>query len=213
MRDRLLRAFFIGFLLRPLLALILGLNIRHLERLRAVPGGHLVAANHNSHLDALVLLSLFNLRDLPMVKVVAAKDYFCRTPLSTWLALHLIGIIPIDRQGGSDDPLAPVRAALEQGYTVVMFPEGSRGDMEVRQPLKFGIAKLLEEFPALTITPVYLHGLGKALPRGEMVLVPFVCNGAVGETLGWPGDRAALMASLEASFAALEAEVAPRNLS
>ena len=210
---KLLRLLFFVFVLRPVLALILGLNIRHLERLRAVPGGHLVAANHNSHLDALVLLSLFQLKDLPRVKVVAAKDYFCKTPLRTWLSLNLIGIIPLDRHGGTDDPLAPVAAALEQGFTVIMFPEGSRGEAEVRQPFRFGIAKLLEMFPHVKITPIYLHGLGKALPRGEALLVPFNCNGSVGEDVAWEGDRVALMARLEAVFDALEAEVAPRDLS
>ena len=205
-------AFFVCFV-RPLLVLILGLNIRHLERLRAVAGGHLVAANHNSHLDALVLLSLFQLKDLPRVKIVAAKDYFCKTPLRTWLSLNLIGIIPIDRQGGTADPLAPVAEALGQGRTVIMFPEGSRGEAEVRQPFRFGIAKLLEQFPAVKITPIYLHGLGKALPRGESLLVPFNCNGSVGEDIAWDGDRASLIARLEAVFDALAAEVAPRDLS
>lgn len=206
-----LRLLFIGFIVRPILALILGLNIRHVERLKVHQGGHLVAANHNSHLDALVLLSLFRLADLPKVKVIAAKDYFCKTQLRTWLSLNIIGIIPIDRQGGTENPLAPVMTALQDGYTVVMFPEGSRGEMEVRQPFKFGIAKLVETFPEVKVTPTYLHGLGKALPRGEFILVPFVCDGCIGEDIGWTGDKASFMDALEKSFDALESEGAAKQ--
>lgn len=71
----LLRQLFYVLLIRPLLILILGLRVRHLERLKIAPRT-IVAANHNSHLDALVLMSLIKFRHIPKVKLVAAKDYF-----------------------------------------------------------------------------------------------------------------------------------------
>lgn len=203
------RKLFYGLLVRPVMILLLGLNVRHFERLR-VGGRHLIAANHNSHLDALVLMSLLPLCDVPKVKLVAAKDYFCRTKLRTWLSLNLIGVIPIDRQGESEDPLAPVRQALEENYTVIIFPEGSRGEPEKLQPLRFGVAKLLETYPDLTVTPVFMHGLGKALPRGEGLLVPFNCDINIGERLTWTGDKASFMQSLEQSLGALAQEIAPK---
>src|ERR1700754_49686 len=91
------RIIFYVLIIRPLLLVLLGFNARHLERLE-VRGPHLVAANHNSHLDALVLMSLFKARDIPNIKFVAAKDYFCRTKFLTWFSLNIIGIIPIDRK-------------------------------------------------------------------------------------------------------------------
>lgn len=202
------QAFYV-VLVRPLLLFLLGFNVRHYERLRA-DGAHVIAANHNSNLDAMVLMSLFRAADIPKVKLVAARDYWCRNKFLTWFSMNIVGIIPIDRQGGSDDPLAPVMAALDAGYTVAIFPEGTRGDPEVRQPLKFGTAKILELRPALTVTPVFMHGLGKTLPRGEGLLVPFVCEVNVGERLGWAGDKATFMAMLERSFTQLETEIAPK---
>ena len=80
---RALRWIFYGVIVRPILMILLGLNVRNLRRLN-IDQPRLIAANHNSHLDAMVLMSLFKLKDLPRVKVVAAKDYFCRTPLLTW---------------------------------------------------------------------------------------------------------------------------------
>ncbi|MBU0858974.1 MAG: 1-acyl-sn-glycerol-3-phosphate acyltransferase [Alphaproteobacteria bacterium] len=208
--PHLLRQLFYALLVRPVLMVLLGLNVRNLARLRAGDGAHIIAANHNSHLDALVLMSLIKLRDMKRVKLVAARDYFCRTPFLTWFSLNIIGVIPIDRQGGTDNPLAPVIQALDEGYTIVIFPEGSRGEPEKRQPLKYGVAKLLETHPHIEVTPVFMYGLGKALPRGEGLLVPFMCDINIGERMEWPGDKARFIESLEQSFTALAQEIAPK---
>lgn len=205
----LVRQLFYVLLVRPLLIILLGFNVRHLDRLQ-VHGPRLIAANHNSHLDALVLMSLFKFRDIPKVKLVAAKDYFCRTLFLTWFSLNIIGIIPIDRTGESDNPLAPVMQALDEGLTVVIFPEGSRGEPEKRQPLKYGIAKILEAKPHITVTPVFMYGLGKSLPRGEGLLVPFVCEINVGDPLSWNGDKSRFISSLEENFSTLEQEISPK---
>lgn len=206
---KLVRQLFYALLVRPVLLLCLGLSVRHLERL-SLDKQKIIAANHNSHLDALVLMSLIRFSDIPKVKLVAAKDYFCRNPLQTWISLNLIGVIPIDRSGGDSDPLKPVLEGLAQGYSIVLFPEGSRGEPEQRQALKFGIVKLLEARPDLSVTPVFMHGLGKSLPRGEALFVPFVCEINVGEALPWTNDRVGFMSALEQTFTGLSVEMAPR---
>lgn len=201
-----LRWVFYGVIVRPILLIILGFNARHMERLRP-RGAHLIAANHNSHLDAMVLMSLFKLSDLPKVKVVAAKDYFCKTPFMTWFSMNVIGIIPIDRGGETENPVQPVMDALNQGYTVIIFPEGSRGDPEQQAPLKYGITKVLEAKPEVQITPVYMYGLGKALPRGEALLVPFVCEINIGDLVNWEGDRTRFIETLQSTFDTLKSEM------
>lgn len=202
-----LRYLFYGIIVQPILMIILGFNARNIDRLRP-KDSHLIAANHNSHLDALVVMSLFKLSDLPKLKVVAAKDYFCRTSWMEWFSVNIIGIIPIDRSGEAENPTQPLLDALDDGYTVIIFPEGSRGEPEQQAPLKYGIAKTLEERPQIKMTPVYMYGLGKALPRGEALLVPFVCDVNVGEDLSWEGDRKKLIEALEDSFEGLKEEMA-----
>ena len=59
--------------------------------------GHLIVANHASHLDALVLISAFPLRRVNRVRSLCAKDYFFRSPLKRTLAFFLANTIPMDR--------------------------------------------------------------------------------------------------------------------
>ncbi len=198
-------------IVRPFLIFALGLNVRNLKRLQVPDGAHLVAANHNSHLDALVVMSLFKLSQMHKVKFVAARDYFCRTPALEWFSLNIIGIIPIDRKGKSRDPLQPVLKALQDGYTVVIFPEGSRGEPEKRVPFKYGVAKLIELTPGITLTPIFMHGLGKSLPRGEGLFVPFVCEINIGNDMSWTGDKKSFIDGLEMKFTKMEKEIAPKE--
>jgi 1-acyl-sn-glycerol-3-phosphate acyltransferase len=205
--DRLRQLFFLA-VVRPVLALVIGLNVRHAERLPR-RGPALVVANHNSHLDVFVLMSLFPLRLLPGLRAVAAADYFLRHRALAWFARQVVGIIPIERgrRSAHRDPLAPVEEALGRGQIVILFPEGTRGEPETLGRLQSGVAHLLQRHPHLPATPVFLHGLGKALPRGEALLVPFFCDVAVGEPLLWSGDRRRCIGELRERLAALAAEL------
>lgn len=207
--DRLRQLFFL-LVVRPLLALLIGLNVRNAGGLPS-RGPAVVVANHNSHLDVFVLLSLFPLRRLPDLTAVAAADFFLTNPCLAWIARQVVGIIPIRREGRSvhEDPLRPIEAALDQGRIVILFPEGTRGEPERLSALRGGVAHLARRRPALPFTPVFLHGLGKALPRGEALLVPFMCDVVVGEPLRWNGDRRSFLAELEARMARMAAELSP----
>jgi 1-acyl-sn-glycerol-3-phosphate acyltransferase len=179
-----LRWLFFALIVRPFISIILGLNVRGRERLPR-SGPAILAANHNSHLDTMVLMTVMPHRLLHKVRPVAAMDYFMSNPLLAWFSTHIIGILPIARKRArsDEDPLAGCCAALERGEVVIFFPEGSRGKPEQMAEFRGGIAKLSSRYPDVPVVPVFMHGLGKALPRGEALLVPFFVDVFVGEAL------------------------------
>ena len=87
--DWVLRRLFYCLVLWPVALLVLGLNLRHRERL-PVKGPAIVAANHNSHLDTLVLLSLFPLSVIDRIRPVAAAEYFLRNRALAWFSTRIL---------------------------------------------------------------------------------------------------------------------------
>ncbi|MCR9060159.1 MAG: 1-acyl-sn-glycerol-3-phosphate acyltransferase [Rhodobacteraceae bacterium] len=186
---------------------LLGLNVRRKDLLPS-KGPAIIVANHNSHLDTMVLMALMPLSRLKDIKPVAAADYFFSSPRKAWLSEHVLGIIPVERTSAdkSVDPLEGCYEALAQDRVLILFPEGSRGEPEQMTDLKKGISYLAERFPDAPVVPVFTHGLGKALPKGSFMLVPFFCDIFVGEPITWPGNRTQFMDSLKERFSQLSSE-------
>lgn len=199
-------------LMRVLMTLLLGLQVRRPQMLPQ-QGPAIVVANHNSHLDTLMLMSLFPLRMLPQIRPVAAADHFLRNKWMSWFSTRIIGIIPVARSGfGRDcDPLAGCYAALDAGKILILFPEGTRGEPEKLSQFKKGVARVAAHCPAAPVVPVFMHGLGKALPKDDFVLVPFFCDIFVGQALPAQTDKNNFMTELNARFSALAAEGAFRS--
>lgn len=150
------------------------------------------------------------------MRPVAAADYFLKDPVIGWFSRRVIGIVPVARlkagqktQNAGEDVLAPARAALAAGDIVVVFPEGTRGDGDELGQLKSGVARLAEAFPDAPVTPVWIQGAGRVLPKGEAIPAPLNCAVLVGEPMAWTGDRPAFMARLRAALLALKAEAPP----
>ena len=205
--SRALQSLFFWLVVRPIVLIGLGLNVRHRERL-PTEGPAIMVANHNSHLDTVVLMTLLPSRLLHRLRPVAAADYFLRNRLVAWFALRIMGIIPIERRGATPDadPLAAVGTALDQGDIVILFPEGTRGEPERLGAFKSGVAHLARRHPQVPVVPVFMHGLGKTLPRGAIVPVPFFCDVFVGEALFGADDHRAFMRLFTERMQALAAE-------
>src|SRR5438093_1026578 len=109
-----------------------GADVVGRERLPLI-GPAIVVANHASHVDTLLLLTIYPTRALDRVRPAAAADYFLKGPLISWFSRHILAIVPVERDrgprdragaGAGEDVLAPARAALAAGDIVLIFPEG-----------------------------------------------------------------------------------------
>lgn len=201
-----LKKIFFALFVRPLVLVVSGVHLRGQDNL-VHDGPCIIAANHNSHLDTMVLMSLFPLRQINKVRPVAAADYFMKNKWFAWFSLNIIGIIPLKRRPTKEEghPLLGVTKALKNGDIVIVFPEGSRGTPEEMGTFKTGIAHLSKEFPSIPVIPIYIHGAGKALPKGEALFVPFVIDVCIGKAL-YHGDEdhQAFTMRLEQAIKALE---------
>ena len=197
---------------KPLARIFTGADVIGREHL-PIKGPAIIAANHASHVDTLLLLTMFPARTLDRVRPAAAADYFLKGPVMSWFSRNIIGIVPVERSkaGSGEDVLAPLREALAAGDIVIIFPEGTRGDGEAMSQLKSGVARLAEAFPAAPVTPAWLQGAGRVLPKGALIPVPMNCTVLVGEALHWEGDRDAFMEGLRDRLEALKAEAPPQR--
>jgi 1-acyl-sn-glycerol-3-phosphate acyltransferase len=219
------RWLFVVLLAWPVVLLWLGLTVRHRQRLPR-KGPAILIANHNSHLDLLVLLTLLPLARIPDVRPVAAADYFFRNPGLRFIAVWFLGLIPVVRgkiprrstttppgenTTESSDPLSGCRQALAEGQIIILFPEGTRGEPEMLSRLKPGLWHLLKNQPEIPVIPIYLQGLGKSMPKGEWLPIPFFVDAYVGRPLPYDNDKARYLQILESCFAVLATKGATRS--
>jgi 1-acyl-sn-glycerol-3-phosphate acyltransferase len=202
-----LKYVFVLLVARPVMLAWLSMNVRNRERLPR-RGPAIVAANHNSHLDTLALLALFPLASIASVRPVAAADYFMRSRAIAWFSRCVLGIVPVkrERHARGSDPLDACHAALNRGEILLIFPEGTRGEPERMAALKCGIARLAERHPAVPVITVFMHGLGKAMPKGACLPAPVAADIFLGPPFRWTGSRQTFMATLRERFDRLRAE-------
>jgi 1-acyl-sn-glycerol-3-phosphate acyltransferase len=169
-------------------------------------------SNHTSHIDTLAVLAALPRHIRNEVRPVAARDYWNSSRLKRYVALRLLNAVLIDRhREGNEDPLVPVRAALAQGQSILIFPEGTRSAGLLPQPFKSGLFHLADEFPDAALAPVYLENLQRIMPKGAIVPIPLICKvhfGAV-ETIAANEDKASFLARMHAAVTRLAPEISP----
>jgi 1-acyl-sn-glycerol-3-phosphate acyltransferase len=193
--------------IKPFMALFIGLRVRGREHLAGIDPFILIA-NHSSHLDTISLLSLFALNRLRHVRPVAAADYFERNAFVSLFTKTLFNILPIARKNitPENNPLRRMREAIEAGDSIIIFPEGTRGSGPEMGEFRSGVAHLIEKLPGVPVVPAYLVNMGRSLPKGEFIPVPFFCEIRIGERRVLQGSRHEITRALEAAVRELAEE-------
>lgn len=180
-------------LLAGLTRLITGVRARWPD---GVPGSmqRVYFANHSSHLDALVVWASLPPAWREQTRPVAAADYWDRPGPRRWLALRVLRALPVDRSGGvaGREALHRLVAALDAGDSLILFPEGTRGEGGSIGELRPGLYHIAHERPDLDLIPVHLENLSRILPKGEYLPVPLIGSATFGAPLRLdPGESRA----------------------
>ena len=134
-------------------------------------------ANHQSHADLVMIWAALPHELRSITRPVAARDYWTKTPLKQWITTAVFNAVYVDRERkGDSDPLQPLEAALASGDSIILFPEGTRGDGEEPQSFKSGLYSLAVKFPQVVLVPAWIDNIQRVMPKGEVVPVPILCS-------------------------------------
>jgi 1-acyl-sn-glycerol-3-phosphate acyltransferase len=134
-------------------------------------------ANHQSHADLVMIWAALPEELRSITRPVAARDYWTQSPFKQWITTAVFNAVYVDRaRTGEQDPLEPLAQALEHGDSIIIFPEGTRGNAEEPQPFKAGLYNLAQKFPEVVLVPAWIDNIQRVMPKGEVVPVPILCS-------------------------------------
>jgi 1-acyl-sn-glycerol-3-phosphate acyltransferase len=133
-------------------------------------------ANHSSHMDAIILWSSLPHEVRLATRPVAAKDYWMAGPIRRFMATKLFNAILIDRTNirAHQSPVDYMIREIGHEHSLIVFPEGGRGDGREIGEFKSGLYYLAKKRPDLELIPVNLDNMNRILPRGEFLPVPLL---------------------------------------
>lgn len=153
-------------------------------------GARIYFANHTSHLDAVVLWGALPARLRARTRPVAGRDYWERGPLRRYLARRVFRALLVDRNPPGEDKVAGAQATIaalaevvRSGDSLIVFPEGTRGDGDDVAPFKSGLYHLALSASGAELVPAYLENLNRILPKGEVLPVPVLGSVTFGPAL------------------------------
>ncbi|HAW44943.1 MAG TPA: 1-acyl-sn-glycerol-3-phosphate acyltransferase [Sutterella sp.] len=146
-------------------------------------------ANHSSHMDTIVMWASLPASLRAKTRPVAAKDYWTQGKIRRRIAIDELNVVLVDRRHASSaDPMEPLYASLREGYSMIIFPEGTRRPQAIPSEFKSGLWRLAREFPDVELIPVYIENLHRAMPKGALIPVPTICSVRFGSPLAFSPD-------------------------
>jgi 1-acyl-sn-glycerol-3-phosphate acyltransferase len=180
------------------------------QGIEPVPRQRVYFANHSSNGDFVLLWTALPSPLRRQTRPVAALDYWLTSPLRAFIGREVFNAVLIDRRpdARTEDPVAQMVAALDQGSSLIIFPEGQRNSSEAPLlPFKSGLYHLAKARPAVDLVPVWIANLNRVMPKGEVIPVPLICTLTFGAPLHVEPDetKEAFLARATQALLALQA--------
>jgi 1-acyl-sn-glycerol-3-phosphate acyltransferase len=165
----LMREAFLRFVLRPTMDVYTRRRASGREKLSGLKGPIILVANHSSHIDTPVILAALPRRLRKRTAVAAAADYFYRNRLVAALVSLIFNTVPIERSGGglSKQAAGHLDRLLDQGWNLLLYPEGTRRLTDGGQRVRRGAAVLAERH-RLPVVPIRVTGTKDVMPPGRV---------------------------------------------
>jgi len=143
-------------------------------------------ANHTSNGDFVLLWTVLPPILRARTRPVAALDYWLKNPVRAFIGRDVFNAVLIDRrpEARTEDPVTQMIAALDQGASLILFPEGQRNASDsTLLPFKSGLYHLARQRPEVDLVPVWISNLNRVMPKGEVIPVPLICTLTFGAPL------------------------------
>lgn len=183
--------------LLPILHFISPYTVVGRRNLTQLKGPAVFVANHQSHFDAPICLAALGGRIRRRLVVAAAADYFYTTKLKGAAASLALGTVPFVRTGASSrTSLLMLKNLIGSGWSVLMFPSGSRGSGTTGFNFKKGFAYVAVD-AQVPVVPMYLHGPEQVMPKGSFIPLPGGVVIGVGQAIPPGNDYGELVRKAE----------------
>jgi 1-acyl-sn-glycerol-3-phosphate acyltransferase len=162
------------------------------QGIEPVPHQRVYFANHSSNGDFVLLWTALPAPLRRQTRPVAALDYWLTSPLRAFIGREVFNAVLIDRrpEARNEDPVAQMVAALDQGSSLIIFPEGQRNSSDAALlPFKSGLYHLAKARPGVDLVPVWIANLNRVMPKGEVIPVPLICTLTFGTPLHLEPDE------------------------
>lgn len=176
-------------------------------------------ANHTSNGDFVLIWAALPSRLRRRTRAVAAADYWLKNPLRAFAGRDVFNTVLIYRgeEGRDTDPMERILEAVDEGDSLIIFPEGRR-NMDPDVPLlelKSGIYNTSRQRPELEMIPVWIENLNRVLPKGKLVPLPLLCTVSFGAPIRVAPDetREAFLARAREAMLALRPPGGPQATS
>ncbi|MBM55003.1 MAG: hypothetical protein CMB32_00390 [Euryarchaeota archaeon] len=158
---------------------------------------YILIANHNSHLDSMAIMSAVPMKSIHKVHPIAAQDFFGDGSTVEFLMKHFVNAVLIPRKrpknSNDPDPLQIMSDVLDIGHSIIIYPEGTRGEPGVMQEFKKGIAMMVQRHPDIPVIPIFLDGLHRSMPKGVNLFLPSNSKLFIGEPINFSSNETELI--------------------